>query len=129
MRLMSERHQMSDGECKVLEGLFRDDINSPIISEGDESSSNEDNEEVEVTEIKVTVENNGEQEKDHVKYSGSHEVMIELSEALQSFKASPWEETMDWYQYDDYKFFGQVALNDDEAVDKEILFKRKKKWL
>ena len=34
MRLMSERHQMSDGECKVLEGLFRQDINSPIISEG-----------------------------------------------------------------------------------------------
>ena len=68
MRLMSERHQMSYGECKVLEGLFRQDINSPIISERDESSSNENNEEVEITEIKVTVENNGEQEKDHVKY-------------------------------------------------------------
>ena len=64
-----------------------------------------------------------------MKYSGSDEVMIELSEALQSFKASPWEETMDWYQYDDYNFFGQAALNYEGAVDQVKLEKLKKKMV
>ena len=64
-----------------------------------------------------------------MKYSGFYEFIIELSEALQSFKASPWEETMDWYQYDDYKFFGQAALNDEGAVDQVKLEKLKKKMV
>ena len=86
MRLMSERHQMNDADCQLSVSRFLEDINSPVISEGDESSSNEDNEEVEEIVIEVTVENNGEQEKDHMKYFWYEGVMIELSKALQSFK-------------------------------------------
>ena len=54
-----------------------------------------------------------------MKYSGSDEFMIELSEALQSFKASPWEETMDWYKLDHYKFFVQTELKDEVFIDME----------
>ena len=40
MRLTSEHHQMNPDDCRTLEQLVFLDINSPVISEGDESSSN-----------------------------------------------------------------------------------------
>ena len=64
-----------------------------------------------------------------MKYSGTEEVMIDLSKALQSFKQSPWEKELDWYQFDHYKFFGQAALNDEGYVDKEKLNKLRKRMV
>ena len=64
-----------------------------------------------------------------MKYYGSNELMIELSKALQSFKQSPWEKDLDWYQFDHYKFFGQAALNDEGFIDKEKLNKLKRKMI
>ena len=110
MKLMSERYPLPDKECDRISGLLQSDINSK-----DEkialSDKEEDEDEVEVIK-EVQVLNNRDQEEDHVKYSGTDEEMIKLSEALQSFKASPWEKGIDWYKRKHKKFFGKTALNE-----------------
>ena len=76
MKLMSERYQLPDEKCERIAGLLQSDINSK-----DEkialSDKEEDEDEVEVIK-KVQVLNNRDQEKDHVKYSGTDKEMIKL---------------------------------------------------
>ena len=124
MKLMSERYQLPDDECKRIAGLLQSDINSK-----DEkialSDKEEDEDEVEVIK-KVQVLNNRDQEKDHVKYPGNDEELIKLSEALESFKASPWEEGIDWYKRNHKKCFGKTALNERGDLVLEKLKQLKK---